>query len=157
VPPTCDDGDPCTIDTCDPILGCLYVPLPDPLVAWCRANAIQPAVVATLSLLDVTPARDLGGRVGKAQIRRPLRRAGHLIGRLHDPPGRASASFDIPPFLRVGRLIVAQITRFEQRGQVGVASGEITPVLAARLRAPFGALAPPRSGPLPLHVEVPAP
>ena len=26
-PATCDDHDPCTVDTCDPVLGCIHTPI----------------------------------------------------------------------------------------------------------------------------------
>ena len=33
----CDDGDPCTLDTCNPKTGCVH--LPRPVMSWCGGDA----------------------------------------------------------------------------------------------------------------------
>ena len=40
---TCTDGDPCTADTCDPLLGCHFVPAPE----LCVTPALTPTITTT--------------------------------------------------------------------------------------------------------------
>jgi hypothetical protein len=64
--PDCNDNDDCTVDSCDPTLGCVNAPFPN--VAVCRLIAVIDAVNATDPSL-------LGGDGVKKRILRKLNAA----------------------------------------------------------------------------------
>src|SRR5881628_2785675 len=60
-PTGCDDGDPCTVDSCDPTAGCIFLPLTGLEALTCRLGVLRGNLGVALDLLRGTPARDLGG------------------------------------------------------------------------------------------------
>jgi Dictyostelium (slime mold) repeat len=71
--PVCDDGSSCTIDTCDPALGCVGTPVDDPLI--CQFIEIDAALNDLLERTRRTAPQALGGKSARRRLARLLRSA----------------------------------------------------------------------------------
>lgn len=66
----CDDGDPCTTDSSDIVLGCVNVP-----DLFCQLNQVPSILDVSLELLREVPAADFGGARRVRRLRGLVRRA----------------------------------------------------------------------------------
>ena len=108
----CDDADPCTIDTCDAVLGCLHVP--DPL---CMATALATRV------LGATP-QQLGGAEQQAPMARTLAAVRVKVANAVRNPRRARRNY---------RRAYQLLLRFQRTLRIGIQRHHFDPELAHEL------------------------
>jgi hypothetical protein len=105
----CDDGDQCTVDTCDPILGCIFVPNFN-----CR---FEIGLRDALDLLARSTARQAGGPAMRRRLIRQVEALHRLITR-----------YSLRRFCRLD-------TRFQRLVTILVARGRIDRMLGRGLLA----------------------
>jgi hypothetical protein len=140
-PLSCNDGDSCTIDSCDPSLGCLHLPIPG-LCGQGFDRLFVRMIVTPLEDLRAQLAgarpRDLGGPGLAARLRRRVSAALALV--------RPVCCTDCSPATRISRTCVrrayqvaakacGRVRTFVALVQEGVARGTVDATIADRLLA----------------------
>ena len=143
-PANCDDGDPCTVDTCDASAGCIHLPLPGAARACCRLRMLGAGLDDALALLRGTPAANLGGASVKERlvaltvvIARLVQRIERLACRLRrvDDAGRPCLTQCRRLLERTFMKLCRLTATFDRIIATGIARGTIDRGLGERLLA----------------------
>ncbi len=114
-PLPCDDGNACTTDSCDPVLGCQYVPVGGPCLVILAQRAIEE-----------TRTDALGGRKAKQRLGRAVYRAARSVTRAEKLRGA--------PRCRQLRAARAQLKSADGILESGITTGDMDGRLARKLR-----------------------
>jgi hypothetical protein len=115
-PEACDDGDPCTVDSCDPVAGCQHDPLTDIAAVGCRLDALAATIASE-------PPDAFGGARIQRQLGAKVRSAQAKVA------AAAAATRPTGKLRRASRKLRA----FMKTVRRGVASGRIRAVVGTQL------------------------
>jgi Tol biopolymer transport system component len=154
IPPSCDDGSGCTVDSCDPTLGCLYTNVCSAAFAACPTTTDSAAVLCRLDGLTAAvqsvPTSDVGGPSNAARLTSLVTKARKRIqvasalarkgGAVISAVARPTAAVTIKPryqrrMMRKLRSAARLLGRFRQKVVEGAFRHRIEPDVADRLLA----------------------